>query len=65
MDDAKVWDLLNPNTKWADEHKTNLRYSICKSCPELIKLTKQCKKCSCLMQFKTKIEKASCPIGKW
>jgi hypothetical protein len=31
-------DLVNPNTEWAEESLSNERYSICKSCPELIKL---------------------------
>jgi peptide deformylase len=58
-------DLINPNTEWASEEKSTSRFEICKSCPELIKLTTQCKKCGCIMKAKTKLEKASCPIGKW
>jgi hypothetical protein len=58
-------DLINPNTEWASEEKSILRFEICKACPELIKLTKQCKKCGCLMHLKTKLEAATCPIGKW
>lgn len=58
-------DLVNPNTEWADESLSLNRYSICKSCPELIKLTTQCKKCGCFMAAKTKLQKATCPIGKW
>ena len=58
-------DLVNPNTEWAEEYLSNERYSICKSCPELIKLTKQCKKCGCFMVAKTKLQLATCPLGKW
>ncbi len=58
-------DLVNPNTVWASDEKSSERYSICKECPELIKLTKQCKKCGCLMNRKTKLELATCPLGKW
>ena len=58
-------DLVNPNTEWASEELSSKRYSICKSCPELIKITSQCKKCGCFMKAKTKLEKAVCPIGKW
>lgn len=58
-------DLVNPNTEWAEESLSNERYSICKSCPELIKLTKQCKKCGCFMAVKTKLQLATCPLGKW
>jgi hypothetical protein len=58
-------DLVNPDTEWVDETLFNERYSICKSCPELIKLTKQCKKCGCFMAVKSKLKMASCPLGKW
>ena len=65
LGETRPWDLVNPNTAWADEEKAEERYSICKSCPELIKLTKQCKKCGCFMAAKTKLEAATCPLGKW
>ena len=58
-------DLLNPMTKPADKELSKLRLEICLDCPELIKTTKQCKKCGCFMAAKTKLEKATCPIGKW
>jgi hypothetical protein len=63
--DVKPWDLLNPNTEYVDQEKSEARYQICKLCPELISLTKQCKKCGCFMALKTKLAGASCPIGKW
>jgi hypothetical protein len=65
LGDTRPWDLINPNTKWAPEEVAKQRYSICQGCPELIKLTKQCKKCGCFMVAKTKLETAKCPIGKW
>jgi hypothetical protein len=65
LGDTRPWDLVNPHSDWADEDKAKERYSICKACPELIKLTKQCKKCGCLMHLKTKLELATCPLGKW
>lgn len=58
-------DIINPNTEWVDESLFNQRYSICKTCPELIKLTKQCKRCGCFMAVKSKMKAASCPLGKW
>ena len=58
-------DLFNPNTSWASNEESLKRLDICKSCPELIKITKQCKKCGCFMSAKTKLEFAKCPIGKW
>jgi len=65
LGETRPWDLVNPTTNWAEEEKAKERYSICQSCPELIKLTKQCKKCGCFMAIKTKLELATCPIGKW
>lgn len=65
LGDTRPWDMVNPSTEWATEEKASERYNLCKSCPELIKLTTQCKKCGCFMKVKTKLEKATCPIGKW
>lgn len=65
LGDSRPWDVVNPNTQWTDDEKAKERFSICKACPEMIKLTKQCKKCGCFMNVKTKLEKASCPLGKW
>lgn len=58
-------DLLNPMTKRSSADLSESRMSICQGCPELIKLTTQCKKCGCIMSIKTKLEAAKCPIGKW
>ena len=41
------------------------RMDICLGCEHFIKLTHQCKKCGCLMNLKTKLKDATCPIGKW
>jgi hypothetical protein len=65
LGETRPWDLVNPETDWASKEKAKERLDICKSCPELIKLTTQCKKCGCFMTAKTKLEKAVCPIGKW
>jgi hypothetical protein len=65
LGDTRPWDIVNPKTEWVDEELSNFRYLTCRSCPELIKLTTQCKKCGCFMKIKTKIENATCPIGKW
>jgi hypothetical protein len=50
---------------YIEESIANERLSICKACPELIKLTTQCKKCGCFMAAKTKLKMATCPLGKW
>jgi broad specificity polyphosphatase/5'/3'-nucleotidase SurE len=62
---VKPWDLLNPNVPRSTEFLAEERFKICLSCPELINFTKQCKKCGCFMAAKTKLEAATCPIGKW
>jgi hypothetical protein len=63
--DAKPWDILNPKTVFLNDEDSNFRFDICKTCPDLIKFTSQCKKCGCFMKIKVKLENASCPIGKW
>lgn len=65
LGDTRPWDLLDPSVEWASDELSQERYAICKACPELIKLTTQCKKCGCFMKAKTKLEKATCPLGKW
>jgi hypothetical protein len=62
---VKPWDLLNSNKKRSDKLTADERFSICKGCPQFIKLSNQCKKCGCFMQLKTKLEDAECPIGRW
>ena len=63
--DTRPWDLISSDTEWANKEESEKRFDICKSCPKLIKLTKQCKECGCFMAAKTKLEAATCPIGKW
>lgn len=65
LGETRPWDLINPETEWASSELAEERYSICKACPELIKVTKQCKKCGCFMAAKTKLAGATCPLGKW
>jgi hypothetical protein len=65
LGDTRPWDLINPNTEYVDEEKSDARMKICNECPELIKLTKQCKECGCFMAVKTKMTRATCPLEKW
>lgn len=65
LGETRPWDLVNPKTEFAEDSIAESRYEICKACPELINLTKQCKKCGCFMAAKTKLAAATCPIGKW
>jgi hypothetical protein len=65
LGESRPWDMLNPKIEFVDESVSSARYSLCKECPELIKLTHQCKKCGCFMSAKTKLPNATCPLGKW
>ena len=56
--------LLNPKN-YGEKDTAVERYNICLQCPELIKVTKQCRKCGCFMVAKTKLANATCPLGKW
>lgn len=51
-------------TKTTNDKRLN-RLNICKKCENYINLTTTCKLCGCFMIIKTKIDSASCPIGKW
>lgn len=64
LGDSRPWHLLNKDNYVEDSVQTN-RYNICLECPELIDITKQCKKCGCFMNQKTKLKTANCPLGKW
>ena len=65
LGETRPWDFLNPHTEYVSEEEAAKRYAICKACPELIKLTTQCKKCGCFMAAKTKLKHAECPLLKW
>lgn len=65
LGDTRPWDLIDPTVKHASPEDAEARYDICKSCPELINLTKQCKQCGCFMAQKTKLAAAECPLHKW
>lgn len=62
---ARPWDIFNKNLQNINPEDFEKRMSICKECPEFIKLTQMCKECGCYMPSKTKSTIASCPIGKW
>ena len=65
LGETRPWDIVNPNIEHVPDEVQKARYDLCLACPELIKLTKQCKKCGCVMPLKTKLPAAKCPIGKW
>lgn len=62
---ARPWDLYNKNIGRVEQELADRRMEICLGCPQLIKLTHQCKECGCIMNLKTKLPNAECPLGKW
>ena len=48
-----------------EKQEAKTRHNICKSCEKYRKITDQCKMCGCIMTLKTKLEKSTCPLGKW
>jgi hypothetical protein len=64
LGESRPWHLLDKEN-YVEDDLAKERLAICKACPELIKLTTQCKKCGCFMAAKTKLKQAVCPIGKW
>jgi hypothetical protein len=64
-DTVNPLDLFNPYTEYTSEQNADERFAICKECPFYVGLTHQCKKCGCVMNIKTKLLHATCPIGKW
>jgi len=45
--------------------KALYRLSICYGCEFFNSKRKICRKCGCKMEYKTKMDSASCPIDKW
>ena len=62
---TRPWDLLDPNTEYAEKSEAEARLAICRECPFFIKNTQQCKECGCFMNLKTKLKLAECPQHKW
>lgn len=65
MGTTRPWDLLDSTIPRASEDLAESRISICKSCPEFVNITKQCKQCGCVMPLKVKLSEATCPLNKW
>lgn len=62
---TRPWDLLNKNKARVEEILQKERMVICRACPLFIEKTGQCSKCLCIMELKTKLAEAECPVGKW
>jgi len=64
LGESRPWHYVNPNNYVLEAVSSN-RMDICLSCDKLIQITKQCKECGCFMSAKTKLQNATCPLGKW
>lgn len=62
---ARPWDIFNKNLNNIAPAIAEERINICQSCEFFVKATRQCKKCGCFMDMKTKLLNAECPVGKW
>lgn len=56
---------FDQDVKIASYQKQKERYQICSTCPEFIKISKQCKKSGAFMDLKIKDLSSECPIKKW
>lgn len=68
--DVRPWDLLRSKSPGSAGERVSFeekekRMSICQECPRFVKLTSQCLECGCIMNLKTKLAAATCPLGKW
>lgn len=62
---ARPWDLFNKNLGRVEAEISKKRLEICKGCDRFIALTSQCLECGCIMNLKTKLPNAECPLHKW
>jgi hypothetical protein len=60
---ARPWHLLTEPI--LPKSIAEKRYNLCRECPELVHVTKQCKKCLCIMPVKVRVPSAECPLNKW
>lgn len=62
---STIYKFVRSGFKLEDEQKQVARLEICKTCPDFVPSTTQCKQCGCIMSRKVKISEASCPLKKW
>lgn len=60
-----IGEIAKGKSAFCSTESTKERLSICRTCPEYISSTSQCRRCGCFMSAKTKLKHASCPLGKW
>jgi hypothetical protein len=62
---ARPWDIFNKNLGKVEQSISEERMAICRECPRYVSVTHQCLECGCIMNMKTKLPNATCPLGKW
>lgn len=65
IDRIKERSIEVMNNRLVPEEVKSARLAICLECDSMIKLTRQCGKCFCIVDAKVMVKKTSCPIGKW
>lgn len=58
-------DVLAGKLRLSEEELATERLKVCAECPQMTKLTRQCKLCGCFLDLKVKVLNAHCPIDKW
>ncbi len=61
----KTQEALHAMPILVTDEEAEARMAICLECPALRKSNHQCRECGCLMNAKTKLVSATCPLGKW
>ena len=56
-----------PQVNWmtAMQDRIRGRLAVCKTCPEYIELTRQCRECGCFLPAKAAVSSMDCPLDKW
>jgi hypothetical protein len=59
--------LLSGGKLRVDDVEFERRMTICRACPEYDPVSVRCKKCSCFLNYKARLqsETGQCPLGKW
>jgi hypothetical protein len=61
----EIAEKIFTNGVLAPPEVANRRLKICNSCPYLLRRTRNCRKCACFVDAKTKYADQRCKLGKW
>lgn len=60
-----IKDELTGTAEYVSHEEKLRRLSICLTCEHLKKLSRQCGKCGCFVDMKTKYAEAECDADRW